>query len=54
MHRIMLVASVILVSFPSLSLAQSTTSTETYTYDALGRLVEVDVAGGEEDGASRT
>jgi len=54
MHRIMLVASVILVSFPSLSLAQSTTSTETYIYDALGRLVEVDVAGGEEDGASRT
>lgn len=53
MRRLQLVAGICLASVSGTSLAQSTTSTEAYTYDALGRVTKVEVTDGEQDGASR-
>ncbi len=53
MHRFRVGVGVVLACISGLSWAQSTTSTESYTYDALGRLVKVEVVDGEQDGASR-
>jgi len=53
MHRFYWVAGVCLACIPTFSFAQSTTSTESYSYDALGRLIEVEVSDGEQDGAKR-
>lgn len=53
MRRIRFAVGITLACVSGLSLAQSTTSTESYTYDALGRLTKVEVASGEQDGASR-
>ncbi len=39
--------------FAGEALAQGSESAHTYTYDALGRLVKVQVAGGEQDGETR-
>ena len=52
-REVSLLAGVVVggVLLPEAVSAQS--STQTYSYDALGRLIEVDVSGGSEDGSSR-
>lgn len=54
MRRIRFAASIVLASFPMASFAQSSSSTEAYTYDELGRLVKVEVTDGDQTGAERS
>ena len=46
-HSLMVASAIFLAGIDSASSAQS--STETYTYDALGRLIVTDTSGGEND-----
>lgn len=53
MRRRLFLAGVSLASMTFAATAEAQSSTETYTYDALGRLVKVQTSGGQNDGETR-